>query len=112
MVKSEVALHLKIILGSCFITLPSFMLVRTYKPTVFTVIAGAKKVGAKIVDVCTVLIKKSFLLYLTGCVVRHTITVLSTTCSKLPRKCSSNVTIILILPYFECYRRNIGHGRD
>jgi len=55
--------------------------------------------------------KVSILLYRTWCEVRHTITVLSTTRSKLPCKCSSNATIVL-LSHFECYVRNIGHDRE
>jgi len=68
----------------------------------------------------TVLIKKSFrtLQYLLHTLhyllptlpyYHRTFTVLSTTRAKLLRKCSSNVTTVL-LPYFKLYVWNIGHG--
>jgi len=52
--------------------------------------------------------KKFSVLYCTWCVPHHAITVLSTTRSKLPRKCSYVTTALL--PYFEHYIRNIGRG--
>jgi len=56
----------------------------------------------------TVLIKKSFR---TCCILHRIIIALSTTGTKLPHQCSSNITTVLLL-YLERHVRNIGHGRE